>query len=50
MEHDLHMYRVWKAEPGIAETEARLKADWDQAYGFTVLSDEKPRFRGQTDC
>ena len=40
MEHDRHMYRVWKTEIGIAESEGRLKADGDQAYGFTVPGDE----------
>lgn len=40
MEHNQHMYRVWKTELGIAEAKGRLKADGDQAYGFTVLGDE----------
>lgn len=40
MEHNEHMYRVWKTELGIAEAEGRLKADGDQAYRFTVQGDK----------
>ncbi len=40
MEHDRHMYRVWKTEIGITEAEGRTKADGDQAYSFTVPGDE----------
>lgn len=39
MEHDGHMYSVWKTEIGIASAEGRTKADGDQAYTFTVKGD-----------
>ena len=40
MEHDGHMYRVWKTELGICEAKGRTKADGDQAYTFTTDEDE----------
>ena len=39
MEHDHHMYIVWKTEMGIAEAKGRTKADGDQAYAFTISRD-----------
>lgn len=40
MEHDGHMYRVWKTELGICEAKGRTKADGEQAYMFTTSEDD----------
>ena len=40
LEHEGHMYKVWKTEIGIAEAEGRTKADGEQAYTFTLSGDE----------
>lgn len=40
MEHDGHMYRVWKTELGICEADGRTKPDGEKAYSFTTTEDE----------
>lgn len=40
MEHDGHMYRVWKTDMGICEAKGRTKADGEQAYTFTTFEDD----------
>lgn len=47
MEHNEHMYRVWKTELGICEAKGRTKADGDQAYMFTTDEDDEHGAEGK---
>lgn len=40
MEHNGHMYRVWKTELGIVEDTGRLRANGEQAYSFSIKENE----------
>ena len=47
MEHEGHMYRVWKTEIGICEAKGRTKADGEQAYMFTTDEDDNHGSEGR---
>lgn len=46
MEHDGHMYRVWKTESGICEFKCRTKADGEQSCMFNTSEDGGHRSEG----
>ena len=40
LEHEGHMYKVWKTEIGVTKADGRTKANGEQAYTFTLFGDE----------
>lgn len=47
VEHNSHMYRVWKTRLGLALAEDRVKANGDQAYTFTTPADKDHASEGE---